>query len=82
MFITYYLCKKEKFIGYVLLRMILIVCQVIGIMLPVQTLFQMLAGIELPIPALITKVFIFIILAAFALYFELYFDRKLRKIRI
>ena len=77
MFITYYLCKKEKFIGYVLFRMILIVCLVIGIMLPVQTIFQILAGIELPIPALITKVFIFIILAAFALYF----DRKLRKIR-
>ena len=76
MFITYYLCKKEKFIGYVLFRMILIVCLVIGIMLPVQTIFQILAGIELPIPALITKVFIFIILAAFALYF----DRKLRKI--
>jgi hypothetical protein len=77
MFITYYLCKKEKFIGYVLFRMILIVCLVIGIILPVQTIFQILAGIELPIPALITKVFIFIILAAFALYF----DRKLRKIR-
>ena len=76
MFITYYLCKKEKFIGYVLFRMILIVCLVIGIMLPVQTIFQILAGIELPIPALITKVFIFIILAAFALYF----DRKLSKI--
>ena len=77
MFITYYLCKKEKFIGYVLFRMILIVCLIIGIILPVQTVFQILAGIELPIPALITKVFIFIILAAFALYF----DRKLRKIR-
>ena len=74
MFVTYYLCKKEKFIGYVLLRMILIVCLIVGIMLPVQTIFQMLARIELPIPALITKVFIFIILAAFALYF----DRKLK----
>ena len=78
MFIMYYLCKKEKFIGYVLFRMILIVCLVIGIMLPVQTIFQILAGIELPIPALITKVFIFIILAAFALYF----DRKLKKIGV
>ncbi|SEP56254.1 hypothetical protein SAMN02910369_00180 [Lachnospiraceae bacterium NE2001] len=76
MFITYYLCKKERFIGYVLLRMILIVCLVVGIMLPVQTIFQMLAGIDLPIPALITKVLIFIILAAFAFYF----DRKLKKI--
>ena len=78
MFITYYLCKKEKFIGYVLFRMILRVCLIIGIMLPVQTVFQMLAGIDLPIPALITKVFIFIILAAFALYF----DRKLSKITL
>ncbi len=77
MFITYYLCKKEKFIGYVLFRMILIVCLVIGIMLPVQTIFQILAGIELPIPVLITKDFTFIILTSFALYF----DRKLRKIR-
>jgi hypothetical protein len=78
MFITYYLCKKEKFIGYVLLRMILIVCLIVGIILLVQTIFQMLAGIELPIPALITKVFIFIILAVFALYF----DRKLRKTKV
>ena len=78
MFITYYLCKKEKFIGYVLFRMILIVGQIIGIMLTLQTVFQILAGIELPIPVLITKDFTFIILAAFALYF----DRKLRKIRI
>ena len=77
LFITYYLCKKEKFIGYVLFRMILIVCQIIGIMLTLQTVFQILAGIELPIPVLITKDFTFIILAAFALYF----DRKLRKIR-
>ena len=76
MFITYYLCKKEKFIGYVLFRMILIVGQIIGIMLTLQTVFQILAGIELPIPALITKVFIFFILAVFALYF----DRKLRKL--
>ncbi len=76
-FITYYLCKKEKFIGYVLFRMILIVCQIIGIILMLQTVFQILAGIELPIPALITKDFTFIILTSFALYF----DRKLRKIR-
>ncbi len=78
MFITYYLCKKEKFIGYVLFRMILIVCLIIGIILPVQTVFQILAGIELPIPTLITKVFIFIVLASFALYF----DRELRKIKV
>lgn len=77
MFITYYLCKKEKFIGYVLFRMLLIVCQIFGIILTLQTVFQILAGIELPIPVLITKDFTFILLAAVALYF----DRKLRKIR-
>ena len=60
----------------VLNKVIILLCLIVGIMLPVQTIFQILAGIELPIPALITKVFIFIILAVFALYF----DRKLRKI--
>lgn len=69
-FITYYLAKHEYFIGYVLLRMILRVCIVVGIMLPVQTIFQLVAGISIPIPALVTKVFIFVLLAVFAVFFD------------
>ena len=66
MFIAFFLVRKGSFIGYVLLRMILKVCICVGIMLPVQTFFQLLAGIDLPIFALITKVFIFVLLAVFA----------------
>lgn len=80
MFITYYLIRHEDFIGYVLLRMIFKVCMCIGIMLPIQTIFQLLAGISIPIPALITKMFIFVIMALFATYFEYYIKRKTKYI--
>lgn len=69
-FITYYLIRQENFIGYVLLRMIFKICMCIGIMLPIQTIFQLLAGISIPIPALITKGLIFVVMALFATYFE------------
>lgn len=70
MFITYHQMKHGKFIGYVLIRMIFKICTVIGIMLPMQSVFQMLAGILIPIPALITKVLIFVLLAVFAAFFD------------
>ena len=70
MFIAFFLVRKGSFIGYVLLRMILKVGKYIGIILPVQTVFQLLAGVDLPIPALITKVGIFVALAFFAALFE------------
>lgn len=49
--------------------MIFKVCIGVGIMLPVQSILQLLAGILIPIPALITKFFTFVILAAFAAFF-------------
>ena len=70
MFLTYYLIRRDNFIGYVFLRMIFKVCMCIGIMLPIQSVFQLLAGISIPIPALMTKVFIFVVMALFAAYFE------------
>lgn len=69
MFITYYLIKQKKFMGYVLIRMLLKVCMVIGIMLPIQTMFQLFSGIVIPIPALLTKVMIFVVMAMFAAIF-------------
>lgn len=47
-----------------------------GIMLPIQSVFQLFGGISIPFPALITKIFIFVILAVFAVYFEYYLKRK------
>ena len=75
-FITCCLAKHEYFIGYVLLRMILRVCIAVGIMLPVQTIFQLAAGISIPIPALVTKVFIFVLLAIFAVFFDCRLTRR------
>jgi hypothetical protein len=69
--ICLYLLKNRNGMGYVLLFMLLTICVIIGIMLPIQTLFQLSAGIYLPIPALITKNVSFVILAIFALYFNI-----------
>lgn len=78
MFVTYYLLKKDSFAGYVLLRMIFRICKIVGIMVPVQTLFQYLGGISVPLPELITKVFIFMVLAVFAASFEFKLRRTTR----
>ncbi|MCC0684591.1 hypothetical protein KGF39_09480 [Clostridioides sp. ZZV14-6345] len=75
-FITYYLIRHEDFLGYVFLRMIFKICICIGVMLPIQTIFQLLAGISIPIPALITKCFIFVVMSIFATYFEYCIKRK------
>lgn len=75
LFLTYFLLQKRSYIGYVFYRMLLKLCQIIGLMLPVQTAFQLRAGIVIPLPVLVTKVVIFMVLAAFAFAFE----RQLKK---
>jgi hypothetical protein len=69
-FVCLYLLKQRKGMGYVLLDMLLTLCIVIGIMLPIQTLFQLKAGIELPLAAVISKIASFCLLALFAIYFK------------
>lgn len=71
MFICLYLLKKEDEFGRILLFMLLMICLIMGVMLPVQTVYQMLAGIELPIQAIVSKVGIFVLLAAFAAHFNI-----------
>ncbi|MGH4140066.1 hypothetical protein [Clostridium sp.] len=63
--------KKRRGMGYVLLVMLLTLCIVIGIMIPIQTAFQISAGIELPLVAIVTKGASFVVLALFALYFNI-----------
>lgn len=70
MILTYYQLKQNHFIGYILFRMLLKLCMIVGIILPVQSIFQIKSNIEIPIPALITKLSIFVILALFAWYNE------------
>jgi hypothetical protein len=71
MLICIYNLSKKNNLGYILLGIILTVLLIVGIMLPVQTIFQIAAGIDLPIGAIITKVGIFVLLAIIAIYYEI-----------
>lgn len=68
--------RRRKGMGLILLAMLLTVCCIVGVMLPIQSLFQALAGIELPLAAVLTKVMSFVLLAAFALLFNIRFYRS------
>jgi len=70
-FICLYLLNRESRLGYILLGIMLTICIFVGLMVPIQTLFQIHYGIGLSIQALITKVGIFIVLAIIALYYEI-----------
>ena len=69
--ICLFLLRRQNGTGYILLAILLTVCTVIGVMLPIQTIFQIAAGIELPVGAIVTKVASFVVLALFALYFDI-----------
>lgn len=69
--ICLFLFRRQNGTGYILLAILLTVCTIIGVMLPIQTIFQIAAGIELPIGSLVTKVSSFVILALFAFYFDI-----------
>jgi hypothetical protein len=57
--------------GYIMASIMFTVCIIVGVMVPMQTVFQLLAGVELPLPVVITKVASFMLLAPFALYFDI-----------
>ena len=69
-FVCLYLMKKNDSLGVVLLAVLLKACIIVGIMVVPQTICQMLSGVELPLPALLTKVLSFVALGGFALYFN------------
>jgi len=70
MFICLRLLNKKEGLGDVLLAILLTLCTVMGIMLPIQTIVQTLAGIVTPLPVIVIKVGVFVLLAAFAVYFD------------
>jgi hypothetical protein len=70
MFICMYNLSKGNSIGYILLGIILNILIVVGVMVIIQAIFQTIAGIDLPIMAIITKVGIFIVMAIVAIYYE------------
>jgi hypothetical protein len=71
MFICIFHLSKNDNQGYILLGIILNMLIFVGLMVINQTIFQSIAGIELPNAAIITKVGIFVLLAIFALYYNI-----------
>lgn len=69
-FVALHLLKKQDGLGDVIIVMTLTLCVIMGLMLPIQTVFQLMAGIVIPIPVLVIKVGVFMVLALFAAYFD------------
>lgn len=70
LFTCFYLLKKKDGLGVVFLAVLMKVAAIMGIMVILQTICQFLAGIEMALPVLATKVLSFVILSGFALYFN------------
>lgn len=68
--ISLFALRRRSGLGYVLLEMLLVVCLIIGIILPIQSVFQIQAGIEIPLPILISKIATFCVLAIMAIPLE------------
>lgn len=69
-FVTLYLLEKRNPMGTLLLAILLKLCMIVGIMMFPQTVCQVASGWDIPIPALVTKSLSFVVLGAFALYFN------------
>lgn len=65
-FICLYMLKKRDSFGVVLLSVLLIGIIIVGIMMISQTAVQLISGVELPIPVIITKSAIFTALGIYA----------------
>ena len=65
-FICLYLLKKRKSFGVVLLSMLLIGIMIVGILMIFQTAVQLISGVDLPIPVIMTKSAIFTLLGIYA----------------
>lgn len=64
--VAIFMLKGRKPAGIVALAMLLVLCSMVGIMMPAQSIFQFAAGVEIPIPVLLTKSLTFVLLAAYA----------------
>jgi len=78
MFICMHNLSKQSNLGYILLGIILNTLVLVGILVISQTIFQSIAGIEIPIDAKITKTGIFVLLALIAIYYEIKLFRNIK----
>ena len=65
-FICLYMLKKRNSFGVVLLSVLLIGIIIVGIMMIFQTFVQLVSGVDLPIPVIITKSAVFTMLGIYA----------------
>jgi heme A synthase len=70
LFICLYNVSKKNNTGYILLAIILSMLIIVGIMVIVQAIFQIKAGIDLPIEAILTKIGAFVVLGIIAAKYE------------
>lgn len=77
-FLCVYLLKKQIPLGTVILDAVLCLCSIVGIMIIFQSVFQALSHTNIPLPALITKGLIFVVLAGFAIYFRRKLHEEMR----
>lgn len=76
-FISLSLLKRKDNLGILLLAVILKACILVGVMMIPQGICQILSGLDLPLPVLLTKSLSFVALAGFAYYFNLKLYSKL-----
>lgn len=62
--------SNRKHYVVMVLSLLFTLCVTIGIMVPIQSVFQYLDGIVFPLPVMLTKVLSFCVLAFFAAFFE------------
>ncbi len=77
--ICLYYLKKKNGVGDIIFTILLKACIIIGIILLSQSIFQIIAGIDIPIPALITKIGVFILFSVFAIYFNNKYYKNIEK---
>lgn len=80
-FVCLYLLQKREPLGTMILVILLKACIIVGIMMIPQTLCQRASGIEIALPALLTKSASFLILGGFALYFNRRIYRELEEVK-
>lgn len=61
-----FMIRRNQPAGILVLAMLLVLCSVVGLMMPAQSVFQLAAGVEIPIPVLLTKSLTFVLLAVYA----------------
>lgn len=76
-FVCIYLSMQKNPLGTLIYAILLKACMIVGIMMIPQTVCQIASGIELPIPALVTKSMSFILLGGCAIYLNQNLYRRL-----